>query len=152
MKKQIKDWHSQVIQRKNQEWLILLVTNSDNKQTQTSMLKLRGTLLDRIRADFNIDKKDRWVMLQIMLMLCLNLVIRCAQLTWSTNFKNPTIWAEFVSKIKDGIIAAFGAAVSAREEEVKRSEGQKTMPGWNFCTFFLLKACIIFVSQLCRIF
>ncbi|KAH8117364.1 trafficking protein particle complex subunit 10, partial [Phellopilus nigrolimitatus] len=122
VKKQIKDWHSQVTQRKSQEWLIMVVTKSDSRQSQTGLLKMRGTVLDRVRADFNVDKKDR-----------------CAQLTWTTDFKNPTAWAEIISKVKDGIISAFDQAVSQREEEVKRSELQKKMPGWNFCTFFLLK-------------
>lgn len=64
---------------------------------------------------------------------------RCVQLVLSTDYDNPTIWAEFVNKMKDGILSAFDAALSQREEEVKRSEGQRQMPGWNFCTFFILK-------------
>ena len=36
-------------------------------------------------------------------------------------------------------MSAFDAVVTFREEEVKRSEGQRQMPGWNFCTFFVLK-------------
>jgi hypothetical protein len=46
---------------------------------------------------------------------------------------------EAISKIKEGITLAFDSGVAQREEEVKRSEGQKLMPGWNFCTFFILK-------------
>ena len=64
---------------------------------------------------------------------------RCVQYAWSDNFKNPAAWAEVMSKAKDGLISAFDQAVSLREEEIKRSELQRTMPGWNFCTFFLLK-------------
>lgn len=41
--------------------------------------------------------------------------------------------------MKEGILTAFDSVVSQREEEVKRSEGQRQMPGWNFCTFFILK-------------
>lgn len=44
-----------------------------------------------------------------------------------------------MTKLKEGITSAFDAAVAQREEDVKRSEGQKLMPGWNFCTFFILK-------------
>jgi trafficking protein particle complex subunit 10 len=51
------------------------------------------------------------------------------------------MWAELMNKIKDGVISAFDSAVSQREDEVKRSEGQRQMPGWNFCTFFILKVC-----------
>ena len=41
--------------------MILLVSRTDVKQSQGALAKMRGTLLDRIRADFNIDKKDRYV-------------------------------------------------------------------------------------------
>ncbi len=58
---------------------------------------------------------------------------------WSYDDDNPTAWAELVNKVKDGVLSAFDATVTQREEEVKRSESQRTMPGWNFCTFFILK-------------
>jgi hypothetical protein len=64
---------------------------------------------------------------------------RCIQVAWSSETDNPAVWAELMNKIKDGILSAFDSAVSQREDEVKRSEGQRQMPGWNFCTFFILK-------------
>jgi trafficking protein particle complex subunit 10 len=64
---------------------------------------------------------------------------RCALVAWSSENDNPAMWAELMNKIKDGVISAFDSAVSQREDEVKRSEGQRQMPGWNFCTFFILK-------------
>jgi hypothetical protein len=65
---------------------------------------------------------------------------RCVQLTWSQAHDNPAAWAEVINKLKECILSAFDSAVSQREEDVKRSEGQRSMPGWNFCTFFILKA------------
>lgn len=59
VRKHIKDWHTQVSQRKAQEWAILNVSKSDPRQTQSGILKMRGAVIDRIRADFNVDKKDR---------------------------------------------------------------------------------------------
>ena len=41
--------------------------------------------------------------------------------------------------MRDGILSALDSAISQRDDEVKRSESQKQMPGWNFCTFFILK-------------
>lgn len=41
--------------------------------------------------------------------------------------------------MKDGIVSCFDASVAAREEEIKAMESMRTMPGWNFCTFFILK-------------
>jgi hypothetical protein len=67
------------------------------------------------------------------------IVCRCVQLAWPIAKDNPAAWAELLSKVKDGLLSAFDAAVSQREDEVKRSESQQSMPGWNFCTFFILK-------------
>jgi hypothetical protein len=67
------------------------------------------------------------------------IVCRCVQLAWPIAKDNPAAWAELLSKVKDGLLSAFDGAVSQREDEVKRSESQQSMPGWNFCTFFILK-------------
>ena len=56
-----------------------------------------------------------------------------------TGNENPQAWAEFINKVKEGIVNAFDSAVTQRQEEVTRSESQQLMPGWNFCTFFILK-------------
>ena len=65
------------------------------------------------------------------------------QLVWSAEKDNPAVWADLMTKIKEGILSAFDAALTQREEEVRRSEGQRQMPGWNFCTFFILKVRVI---------
>ncbi|GBE82036.1 hypothetical protein SCP_0404120 [Sparassis crispa] len=122
VKRQIRDWHASVSQRKNQEWLIIHIVRPEGKATQGRMFQMKASVLDRIRADFNADKRDR-----------------CVQLVWATDYESPTAWAELISKVKEGILSAFDSALTQREEEVKRSEGQRQMPGWNFCTFFILK-------------
>lgn len=122
VKKQIKDWQTSVNQRKNQEWLIIHVVRPDSKNVDRKFFSMKGSVLDKIKGDFNIDKRDR-----------------CVQLPWSTGEQSPAVWADLIGKIKDGLLAAFNTAVLAREEEVKRSEGQRHMPGWNFCTYFILK-------------
>ncbi|KIJ54451.1 hypothetical protein M422DRAFT_774766 [Sphaerobolus stellatus SS14] len=120
VRKQIKDWHATISQRKNQEWLILLVVRPDARATAGGFFK--STVLDRIKSDFNVDKRDR-----------------CVQLVWSQNAIAPQSLSELTVKLKDGIMSAFDSAVLQRSEEIKRSENQRTMPGWNFCTFFILK-------------
>lgn len=85
VKKQIKDWHTTVAQRKHQEWLILNVVGPEVRPNPSGLLKMRGTVLDRIKADFNVDKKDRCVaalfkynkLLTMMLKMCsINVVNR----------------------------------------------------------------------------
>ncbi|TFK72158.1 hypothetical protein BDN72DRAFT_836546 [Pluteus cervinus] len=121
-KKQIREWHATVITRKNQEWFILHIAKPDARAPTGNFFQLKGSVLDKVRADFNADKRDR-----------------CAQVPWTVNYESPTSWVDAINKIKDGIISAFDAAVAQREDEVRRSEGQSQMPGWNFCTFFILK-------------
>ncbi|KAF8229518.1 hypothetical protein L208DRAFT_1439127 [Tricholoma matsutake] len=121
VKKQIKDWHSAVTTRKYQEWLILHIIKSD-AQAPSGKFFQKNSVFEKIRADFNVEKRER-----------------CAQVAWSSETDNPAVWAEVMNKIKDGILSAFDAAISQREDELKRSEGQRHMPGWNFCTFFILK-------------
>lgn len=60
-------------------------------------------------------------------------------MNWTTGNDSPAARAEFINKMKDGLLYAFDSAIEARQEEVKRSENQQAMPGWNFCTFFILK-------------
>lgn len=122
VKKQLKDWQSSVTQRKNQEWLIIHVAHPDTKNVDRKFFNMKGSVLDKIRADFNVDKRDR-----------------CVQLAWSVGEQSPAVWAVPIGKIKDGLLSALDVAVSSREEEVRRSEGQRHMPGWNFCTYFVLK-------------
>ncbi|EKM55480.1 uncharacterized protein PHACADRAFT_143869 [Phanerochaete carnosa HHB-10118-sp] len=122
LKKQIKDWHTTAVHRKHQEWLIIHIVPPDSKSTSARIFQVKASVLDKIKADFNVDRKDR-----------------CVQLIWSPGYDNPAAWAELINKVKEGILSAFDSAITQREEEVRRSEGQRQMPGWNFCTYFILK-------------
>ncbi|KAF8559837.1 hypothetical protein OG21DRAFT_1453301 [Imleria badia] len=122
VKKQIKDWQTSVLPRKNQEWLIVHVVRPDTKVVDRKFFNMKGSVLDKIKADCNVDKRDR-----------------CVQLAWSAGEQSPAVWADLISKIKDGLLSALDNSVLSREEELKRSEGQRHMPGWNFCTYFILK-------------
>ncbi|KAF8626389.1 hypothetical protein AX15_005037 [Amanita polypyramis BW_CC] len=122
-KKQVKDWLNIVASRKNQDWLLLHLVKQDVPVVGGKLFQLKGSVLERMRADFNVDKRDR-----------------CVQITWAPGTEgSAALWAEFLNKVKDGLIYAFDSAISQREDEVKRSESQRQMPGWNFCTYFILK-------------
>ncbi|KAI9510228.1 trafficking protein particle complex subunit 10 [Russula earlei] len=122
VKKQIKDWQMLLSHRKNQEWIVVQVVRSNARNVSKNIFQIKSKVLDKIRADFNTDKRDR-----------------CVQLAWPAAMDNPAAWADLLTKVKDGLVFAFDTAVSQRDEEVKRSESQRSMPGWNFCTFFILK-------------
>lgn len=60
MKKQVKDWHSSVTQKKNQEWLIVHIVKPDTKTGAGRMFQIKTSVLDKLRADFNVEKRDRY--------------------------------------------------------------------------------------------
>jgi len=41
--------------------------------------------------------------------------------------------------MKDGILTAFDSVVSSARRGSQAFRGQRQMPGWNFCTYFILK-------------
>ncbi|SPJ84379.1 related to TRS130 TRAPP subunit of 130 kDa involved in targeting and fusion of ER to golgi transport vesicles [Fusarium torulosum] len=48
-------------------------------------------------------------------------------------------WAELIAKLKSLILTSFDLRVTQYEEDIKEKDGQRSLPGWNFCTFFILK-------------
>lgn len=131
-RKGIKDWQTTIINKRpqGQEWLVILVVRPESIRASTGGSRLfstmRQTLLDKIKADINIGKKDR-----------------CVELTWPLpqGSTSSSGWTEVVTRMKEGVIATFDQLFISRDEEIRKSEEQRTMPGWNFCTYFLLKVC-----------
>ena len=60
VKKQIKDWHNLVSTKRHQEWLILHVVRPDRTLTG-NFFAMRSNVTDKIRADFNVGKRERLV-------------------------------------------------------------------------------------------
>jgi hypothetical protein len=84
---------------------------------------MKAPVLDRVKADINVDKKRD----------------RCVELPWPVTQDDTSAWTELVAKLKEGIIFSFDSYVTMRQEDIQKSESQRTMPGWNFCTYFILK-------------
>lgn len=122
MRKQLQEWRASLVSQPHQEWLVVLVSTPDTATGNKKRFQMKGSVLDRLRADFNSEKRDR-----------------CAHLVWSGNARDPTLWADFVSKMKEGIVAYLDAQTSAREEELRRMEGLRQLEGWSFATFCVLK-------------
>ncbi len=70
VKKQIKDWQTSLSHRKNQEWVIVHVVRSDARNPTMNFFQIKSNVLDKIRADFNTDKKDRCVLAVLSLQCC----------------------------------------------------------------------------------
>ena len=48
-------------------------------------------------------------------------------------------WQDLVEKLKISILASFDLRVRQYEEDIRERDSQRSLPGWNFCTFFILK-------------
>ncbi|CAG8896238.1 unnamed protein product [Penicillium nalgiovense] len=116
------------------EWLILHVVPdgdaADKAATPTSKWG-RGstTVLEKAKADFNGSSKSA--------------VDRVAQLRLQKQgTKSPELaeqLEDLIDKMKNGILASFDLRVAQYEEDIKEKDSQRNLPGWNFCTFFILK-------------
>jgi len=63
---------------------------------------------------------------------------RCVQVAQHRS-DDPTAWAEFSTKAKEGIISTFDANVTLYEEDVRKADSQRQLDGWRYLTFFLQK-------------
>jgi hypothetical protein len=48
-------------------------------------------------------------------------------------------WGDLIVKFKSLILSSFDLRVGQYEEDIKERDAQRSLPGWNFCTFFILK-------------
>jgi len=49
------------------------------------------------------------------------------------------MWNSVVNKIKEKLLANFFQKVLVLQEDIKRLDSQRLLPGWNYCSFFILK-------------
>lgn len=117
------------------EWLIIHVVPADvdvSEKTSTSKWPGRTTsVLEKVKVDFNGSSKS--------------VVDRVAQLRLpkpGVEKKSPDLAAQLedlVLKLKNSILTSFDLRVGQYEEDIKEKDSQRSLPGWNFCTFFILK-------------
>lgn len=111
-------------------------------------MKGSTTLLDKIRSDFNSNssKKDRVVQIRISLthpalatlsppVLVGNQIVPVPE----SPTESEMAWLDLIAKFKTHILASFDARVSQYEDDIREKDSQRRLPGWNFCTFFVLK-------------
>ena len=108
--------------------------------------KSSSTLLEKISADFNGSGKaarDRTAQVRL----------RKEDLPHSAQSQMPaqttayddeqqersSDWDDVMSKVKALILTSFDLRVTQYEEDIREKDSQRKLPGWNFCTFFVLK-------------
>ena len=109
--------------------------------------KSSTTIFEKISADFNgtgKTAKDRTAQVRL----------RLDDLPYSAQIQMPAQepssanddqqdrsdpWEDLISKMKSLILTSFDLRVRQYEEDIREKDSQRNLPGWNFCTFFVLK-------------
>lgn len=104
----------------------------DNKSKWTG--KSPSTVFDKLRADFHSTSKapfERVVQIRLSAPGGPNSALSAADIEGQ--------WQDLIEKLKSAILQSFDARVAQYEEDIREREGQRHLPGWNFCTYFILK-------------
>lgn len=121
-------------------------TGSD--KTSSSRWRTGSTpLMEKLRSDFNSSAKgspDRVAQIRIGINDVpydqLPRVVPAVPSGYSeTEHDAENAWNDLVTKFKGLILSSFDQRVTQYEEDIKEKDGQRSLPGWNFCTFFILK-------------
>jgi hypothetical protein len=124
-------------------------TTGEKEKTGTASRWARGTttLLEKLRADFNISSKtapDRVAQIRVAKeRVPPHLLPAPAPVNSPSIAESPQeqerAWSDVISKFKTLILLSFDLRVSQYEEDIRKNEAQRSFPGWNFNTFFMLK-------------
>ncbi len=163
-KKQVKEWikahtpptQSSAKQKAQEnhdafEYLILhvIVPNTAAAMQPRTSTKGSGTILDKLKSDFNGTSKtssDRVAQIRIGINdVPYNMLPRVVPVIPGSNpytespQEHDASWQDLMAKMKSLILDSFDMRVSQYEEDIREKDAQRALPGWNFCTFFVLK-------------
>lgn len=122
IKKHITEWRASLSRIDAQEWLIILVSAPEAPNVTKKRFQAKTSMIDKLRADFNVGKRDR-----------------CAHLAWSLSTQDPTLWAPVVGAMKEGITFYLETFVSTREDHLRRLENSRQSADWDFMDLALSK-------------
>ncbi|KAF2736845.1 TMEM1 family protein-like protein [Polyplosphaeria fusca] len=104
------------------------------------------TILEKIKADFNISSKtapDRVAQIRLQKDAVPPHMLPKTSVTSPPLTESPQeqdrVWNDVIVKFKTLILLSFDQRVGQYEEDIREKDSQRALPGWNFCTFFILK-------------
>lgn len=106
-----------------------------------------STLLEKFRSDFNSSSKsapDHISQIRIGVNdVPYDILPRVVPAVPSgyneTEQETENAWTDLIAKFRGLILSSFDMRVTQYEEDIKEKDAQRALPGWNFCTFFILK-------------
>jgi hypothetical protein len=122
---------------------------STEKSGSSSRLLSRGssTILEKVKADFNVSSKsapDRVAQVRLQSEDVPQNSLPQQPVGSSQEYEESpqertNAWNDVVLKLRTLILSSFNLRVSQYEEDIRERNAQRALPGWNFCTFFVLK-------------
>lgn len=103
------------------------------------------TVFDRLRADFNETgktAKDRVTQIRLVKsQMPADLLPTPAAATTleESHQERENAWNDLISKLKTLILGPFDRRVRQYEADIAEQEARRSLPGFNFCTFFIHK-------------
>ncbi|KAF9870654.1 tmem1 family protein [Colletotrichum karsti] len=106
-----------------------------------------STLMEKLRSDFNSSSKsapDRVAQIRIGIndvpYDVLPRVVPATPTGYSESRQDAeNAWEDLIAKFKELILSSFDMRVTQYEDDIREKDSQRALPGWNFCTFFILK-------------
>ncbi|KAJ9601945.1 hypothetical protein H2200_013504 [Cladophialophora chaetospira] len=92
-----------------------------------------STIFDKLRADFSNSKTSIARVAQV------RLLEPGDKSTALTPAELEEQWQDLIDSLKSCILRSFDARVTQYESDIRDRDSQRHLPGWNFCTFFVLK-------------
>jgi len=120
---------------------------SSGKSSGAKLLgRSSNTILEKIKADFNVSSKsapDRVAQIRLQPDDFPHDQLPPRKSGEGGYTESPqeklNAWNDIITKFKTLILASFDLRVRQYEEDIKERGAQRSLPGWNFCTFFVLK-------------
>ena len=106
-----------------------------------------SSVLEKIRADFNGSSKssiDRVAQIRLHKTdipphLLPDLPPSVQPTLKEDQQDQESAWSDLIFKFKTLVLTSFNLRVVQYEEDIRQRDAQRNLPGWNFCTFFILK-------------
>lgn len=104
------------------------------------------TLLEKLRADFDTASKsapERVTQVRLQKDAVPPHMLPQTPVTSPPITEGPQeqerAWNDIIVKFKQLILRSFDLRVGQYEDDIREKDSQRSLPGWNFCTFFILK-------------
>ncbi|KAF2443555.1 hypothetical protein P171DRAFT_389859 [Karstenula rhodostoma CBS 690.94] len=104
------------------------------------------TLLEKLRADFDTASKsapERVAQVRLQKNSVPPHMLPQTPVTSPPITEDPQeqerAWNDIIVKFKQLILRSFDLRVGQYEDDIREKDSQRSLPGWNFCTFFILK-------------